>query len=281
MKLNDYIKTISHEDKPLKFLLSKLLIRTKISPFFKIQRKGYRLRFYSSSYSRVLWINNNYENPVLDFIHDYLREGDILIDIGANIGVVTVESSLIVGSKGKIYSIEPHPKTFEFLKGNIAFNRITNIETFNVALGNNNGVILFSNERSDDQNSIIDSGKGIEIPIHRLDDLMNLSHITLIKIDVEGYEKFVLMGATQLLKVTDCIYFEAVEHAMKKYGYSFEDVYDILASNGFQLFRISGNKEISSITRTYKPKVIGISGEDLLAIRNIDNFLQRTNYTLS
>ena len=280
MKLNQYIKTINKEEKPLKFLVSKILIKTKISPFFTIKRKGYRLRFYSSSYSRVLWINNNYENPVLDFINDYLHPGDYVIDAGANIGVVTLESSLITGPKGKIYSIEPHPKIFNFLKGNIALNQFTNIEIFNVALGDDNGSILFSNERSDDQNSIIDEGNGIRVPIHRLDDLIDLPNVTLLKIDVEGYEKFVLIGASRLLKVTKCVYFEAVERTMKKYGYLIEDVYDILTSNNFQLFRITGKKEISSISRTYHPKIIGIAGEDLLAIRDVDDFLQRTGYKL-
>lgn len=280
MKLREYIKTAKNEDQLLKFFLSKILIRTKLSTFFKIKRQGYYLRFYPSAYSRVLWINNDYENPVLDFVHDYLREGDTVVDVGANIGLVTLESSLIVGQKGKIYSIEPHPKTYDFLKGNIGLNHLTNIETFNVALGNSSGNTLFSNERSDDQNSIINEGNGISVPIRRLEELINSSNIALLKIDVEGYEKYVLLGAVKLLKVTECIYFEAMERAMKKYDYSFEDIYDILESDGFKLFRIYNKNEISKIERTYKPKVTGVGGEDLLAIKNIDNFIQRTNYKI-
>lgn len=280
MKLINYISTICKEDKPLKFLLAKILMRIKISSFLTIKRKEYRLRFYPSAYSRILWINNNYENPVLDFVHAYLREGDILVDVGANIGLVTVESSLIVGQKGKIYSFEPHPKVFNFLRGNILLNHLTNIETFNVALGNTHGNILFSDEISDDQNSIKNSGTGVNIPIRRLDELIDLPNVTLLKIDVEGYEKFVLIGAAKLLKITKCVFFEATEQAMRKYDYSIEDIYDIFISNKFQLFRINDKKEISPITKTYRPKTIGLSGEDLLAIRNIDDFLQRTGYTL-
>lgn len=280
MKLTNYISTICKEDKPLKFLLAKILMRLKISPVLAIKRKGYRLRFYPSAYSRTLWINNNYENPVLDFVHAYLQVGDILVDVGANIGVVTLESSLIVGQQGKIYSFEPHPKIFNFLKGNILFNHITNVETFNVALGNTHENILFSNEISDDQNSIKNSGGEVNVPIRRLDDLIAPSNVALLKIDVEGYEKFVLMGAAKLLKITKCVYFEAMEQAMKKYDYSVEDIYDIFISNKFQLFRISGKKEISPITKIYRPKTVGFSGEDLLAIKNIDDFLQRTGYTL-
>lgn len=255
-------------------MLSKILMRTKLSSLLIIKRKNYRLRFYPSAYSRLLWINNDWENPVLEFVRDYLHAGDNMVDVGANIGVVTLESALSVVPKGKIYSIEPHPRTFNFLKGNIALNHLTNIETFNVALGNDNGSIKIS----DDQNSIVGEN-GLSIPVRRLDDLINASDVALLKIDVEGYEKFVLMGATNLLKSTKCVYFEAVEESTRKFDYPIEDVYNILLDNGFKLFRISNKKEISLITRSYRPTELGQS--DLLAIKNTDDFLQRTNFKIA
>ncbi len=275
MKLFDYVKTIVSQEQPLKFLLAKILIRTKLSPFLIIKYQNYRLRFYPSSHSRGLWINNTECNPVFDFIQDYLHQNDTIIDAGANIGTITLGSSLIVGSKGKVYSIEPHPKTFNFLKGNIALNHFTNIETFNVALGSDSGNISFSDKKSDDQNAVIMNENGMNIPIHRLDEIIDSTNIALLKIDVEGYEKFVLLGASGLFKHIECIIFES--WAIAKYDYSIESTYDLLLDNNFKLFRISGIKEISSITRDYQPTGIG---EDLLAIKNIENFLLRTNYKI-
>lgn len=277
MKLYDYVKTISVQDSPFKFLLAKILIRTRLSTFLTIKRKGYRLRFYPSANSRLLWIDKNYENQVVDFIHDYLRNGDIMIDAGANIGVITLESSVIVGNKGKIYSIEPHPKIFRFLRGNIQLNRFDNIKIFNVVLGNQDDIVLFSDKISDDQNSVSDDKNGIKLPMKQLDDLIHSNQINLLKIDVEGYEKFVLLGASKLLKITDCICFEAVEKSMENQGYTIGDIYDILLKNEFQLFRFKNKKEISSITKSYRPLK---TGEDFLAIKNISNFLQRTNYKI-
>ena len=181
----DYVKTIASQDSPFKFLLAKILIRTRLSTFLTIKRKGYRLRFYPSANSRLLWIDKNYENQVIDFIHDYLRDGDIMIDAGANIGVITLESSVIVGNKGKIYSIEPHPKTFRFLRGNIQLNSFDNIEIFNVVLGNQDDIVLFSDKISDDQNSVSDDKNGIKLLMKRLDDLIHSNQINLLKIDVE------------------------------------------------------------------------------------------------
>jgi len=277
LKLYDYVKTIVAQDSPFKFLLAKILIRTRLSTFLTIKRKGYRLRFYPSANSRLLWIDKNYENQVIDFIHDYLRDGDIMIDAGANIGVITMESSVIVGNKGKIYSIEPHPKTFRFLRGNIQLNRFDNIEIFNVVLGNQDDIVLFSDKISDDQNSVSDDKNGIKLLMKRLDDLIHSNQINLLKIDVEGYEKFVLLGASKLLKITDCVCFEAVEKSMENQGYTIGDIYDILLKNEFQLFRFKNKKEISSITKSYRPLK---TGEDFLAIKNIANFLQRTNYKI-
>lgn len=213
----------------------------------------------------------------MGFIHDYLHDGDIVIDAGANIGVITLESSVIVGNNGKIYSIEPHPKTFRFLRGNIQLNRFDNIEIFNVVLGNSDDTVLFSDKISDDQNSVVDDKNGIKLPMKRLDDLIHSNQINLLKIDVEGYEKFVLLGASKLLKITDCVCFEAVEKSMENQGYTIGDIYDILLKNEFQLFRFKNKKEISSITKSYRSLK---TGEDFLAIKNIANFLQRTNYKI-
>jgi FkbM family methyltransferase len=261
--------------------LAKILIRTKLSPFLTIKYQGYRLRFYPSSTSRGLWIDNTEPEPVFDFFLDYLRKNDIIIDAGANIGTMTLGSSLIVGSKGKVYSIEPHPRTFNFLKGNILLNRFTNIETFNVALGSSSGNISFSNKKSDDQNAVVMNENGTSVPIRRLDELIDSNNIALLKIDVEGYEKFVLMGTTKLFKYIECVIVEV--WAKAKYDSTPDSVYDILLDNNFQLFRFSGIREISPITRNYQPIDLGTNGilaEDILAIKNTDNFLLRTNYKI-
>ena len=275
MKLLNYIKTIASQEHSLKFLLSKILIRTKLSPFFIIKYNGCRLRFYPSSGSRSLWIDNTKYDPIFNFICNYLHKNDTFIDVGSNIGTITLGASPIIGSNGKIYSIEPHPRAFNFLKGNIELNHFNNIEMFNVALGNSSGNILFSDKKSDDQNNVIMTGTGINVPIIRLDELIKSTNIALLKIDVEGYEKFVLTGTANLFKFIECIIFEL--WANTKYDHSIESVYDLLLDNNFQLFRISGIEEITRITKEYKPSS---NTEDLIAIKNVDHFLLRTNYNI-
>ena len=102
----------------------------------------------------------------------YLKDGDIMIDIGANIGLVTLTSSSIIGKQGKAYSIEAHPTIFQNLLENIKINNRNNIHTFNIAIGNKTGHVIFSNIRSDTMNSVkLESSDGIQIPIKKLDAL--------------------------------------------------------------------------------------------------------------
>ena len=75
------------------------------------------MKFYPSYLSRILWVDPNHGHSgseVENFVWKYLRAGDIFIDIGANIGTVTLEASKKIGDNGKIFSFEANPKIFGF-----------------------------------------------------------------------------------------------------------------------------------------------------------------------
>ncbi|MBC8306713.1 MAG: FkbM family methyltransferase [Pelagibacterales bacterium] len=243
---------------------------------FKIKRKHYKLRFYpQSESSRVLWIEPNYSIDTEDFVYDYLQNGDTFVDVGSNIGLVTLTAAVKAGPSGKVYSIEPHPAIFLNLKGNIQLNSFDNIHTFNTALGNQKGKINFSDSRSDSMNSISEDSSGISVPICKLDDLpISEQSIALIKIDVEGYEQFVLLGALNKLKITKCVYFETLEKLYKKYNYTHEDVFNILRNEGFNLYRLR-DKKISLLKDRLSENDL-----DIIAIRDLDDFLNRTKFQL-
>jgi len=98
------------------------------------------------------------------------------------------------------------------------------------------------------------------------------SIIALMKIDVEGYEKFVLEGAERMLKKTKCVYFESWDTFFEKYGYTSAAIFKILWHNSFEIFKIIGEKAICRMTSGYRSN----KRENLLAIRDLDNFLKRT-----
>ena len=269
----DKVETIRIQKNPIKFIVARLLMRLKLSKYFISNLDHYSLRFYPTSLSMALWLNSNYSHTANYFFKDYLQKGDTVLDIGANIGTVTIECALNIGSSGKVYSFEANPTIFDFLKGNIKLNNLDNIQIFNFAVGNKSGTIKFSNKRSDDQNSVIESNDGLKLPIKRLDDLpIKESSFDLMKIDVLGYEKFVLLGAEKTLKNTDCVHFPAIEDFYKKYGYTYKDVFSILKNYKFLIYQILSDNTVKLLDDDYHPKI-----GDYIAIKNLEQFLQRFN----
>ncbi len=151
---------------------------SRLCYIFQISRNGYRLHFFPTKLSAILWIDSLERVHDEVFLERLLREGDIFIDVGANIGTHTLKAASLIKSNGRVYAYEPRPTVFGFLQKNIHLNGFINIEVFNVALGEKEGVLRFSDLKSDDQNSISKQG-AIAVNIEKLDDY-NISKVDLI-----------------------------------------------------------------------------------------------------
>jgi FkbM family methyltransferase len=290
MNIKNIIKTsrenIIFQKHPLKFMFAIFLMKIGLSKFFKIYRKQYVLRFFPTPFSRTLWIEPDYWNVQDDFFNSYIKKNDKIIDVGANIGTITLTCAMKTGPNGTVYSIEPNPVVFKYLQSNIKLNQLKNIRTYNNAIGDKKGTVTFSVIHSDGQSKIVEKefvddpivqqGKKIEVPIRSIDDLeLKESKFSLMKIDVEGYEKFVILGAKNTIKNVNCIYFEVIPKNYKKYDYAPKEIFDFLISEGFQLFIISKGKKITPIKTNFNRHVANV-----LAIRKIDDFLERTKFIL-
>ena len=280
MDINGYVKTVFEQKKPLKFLASRILIRSKLCKLFIIKQKNYNLRFYPVPFLGALWINPNYQYAVYVFLNDYLKRGDKVIDIGANVGTVTLESSKKIENSGKVYSIEPHPQIYKYFIGNVRLNRLKNVKTFNFALGNKDGIAFLSDKHSDDQNSIITNENGIRVKLKKLDDLeINEDFIDLIILDTIGYEKFIVEGGKDIFKRTKCVHFPVLEKFFKNFDYTYKDIFKILEDIGFKIYEFTEDRKISLVPDNYKPNETQTI-TDFLAIRDLPDFLERTNYSL-
>lgn len=148
--------------------------------------------------------NNDRKN--LEKISDLIEIGDILVDVGANVGDYTDFFKNKLNNSGKIYSIELAPETFIKLKKK--FDSYENIILINKAVSDTNGEIIFYRGKDSFTNNIIghdmeyrpytEAGK---IESVRLDSLLvNELFIKLIKIDVEGAENLVLKGLEGIIE---------------------------------------------------------------------------------
>lgn len=230
--------------------LSKVLYKTGACRLFLIKKYGYKLRFNPTKISRRLWVDSFEKRGVYQLVDRfflfYLKPSYVVVDVGANIGYYTLLSAEKVGPSGKVYAFEAHPKIYKYLEENIHLNHFDNVETFPVALGGQVGSVRFSDQSKDDMNNVTDAGE-ITVHMDALDNKMkSVSRVNLLKIDVEGYEKFVLSGSSETLGKTDTIFFEAWDKHFSKYGYKLQDIFSILSPYGFSYFLNdeAGYKEI-------------------------------------
>ena len=262
----------------MRFLVSRVLWRTRLCSLFQIYKESYRLKFHPTALSAILWIDPQNRWSDEAFLKRYLKEKDTVVDVGANIGDLTLTAASVVGPKGRVYSLEAHPRTYGFLRKNVALNNCSNIILFNLALGDKESEIVFSDLRGDDQNHVSQNGRGISVKMARLDDLPLLEpHIQLLKIDVEGYEKFVLDGAPRTLEKVSCVYFESWERHFSRYGYACQDVIKLLAKKGFTVLKLMENESVAPVQADHN----SIACENLVAVRGLEHFLERTQFYLT
>ena len=141
------------------------------------------------------------------------KKGDIVIDIGAHIGLYTIISSKRVGANGKVVAIEADPSNFEMLNRNIKLNQLTNVTPLNYAVYSKetkiklylpeveSGYTIYNTVMS---NRARTEDKFVEVNANTLDHLLQLKgirqeEVNWIKIDVEGAEFEVLKGASNVL----------------------------------------------------------------------------------
>ena len=247
----------------------------------KINIQGDKYIFNPTALCSLYWYDPASRTEDYDFITGFLKENDIYLDVGANMGVTVIPGARSVGNKGKVIAFEPHPKICSYLKENVALNNLNNVEIHNCAVGNQNGSIYFTNKFTDDMNQVSTSSENnIKVPIVLLDDVIKeLDNIALMKLDVEGYEKFVIEGAMQTLKKVNCIYFEVSDNNFKDFGYSSSDIFKLLEQAGFKLFKRNGNKkELLPLDLQYQAP--GEEYENIFGIKNTADFQSRTQWKI-
>jgi len=170
------------------------------------------------------------------FLLHYLNEKDRFIDVGANIGAYSILAS---GQTG-CYTVafEPSLINYKFLEENVILNNVQDrTELYNFALGDKNesSTIKFMGAMTHLTNYKALNPQ--EVMIKKLDDFTDYSQ--LIKIDVEGYEEFVLNGASKVLHhpETNALIVELIEH--NRYGSSNKVVHNLLIKNNFFPIRYS------------------------------------------
>lgn len=146
-----------------------------------------------------------YEPHVSSTLERLLDEGDVFVDVGANVGYHTFGASARVGVTGRVVAVEANPENARLIAHTIESNGIANVELVPVALAAGRGYVNFGTHIGSnggflpDGASTTGSGRGTIVPTMALDDL-DLERVSVVKIDVEGAEGIVIDGATHTIE---------------------------------------------------------------------------------
>ncbi len=138
-----------------------------------------------------------------------VKPGDTVLDIGANIGLVTLWLSTLVGKKGQVHAFEPNPEVQKILAETLVHNQVSNVCLHPFALGAEPGFLELRIPKCNTgaaslirHRDLIDS-EGVEVPVRSLSPIVEeegIKSIRLLKIDVEGFEAEVLKGGEAVLR---------------------------------------------------------------------------------
>ena len=141
-----------------------------------------------------------HEFAEMSLLLHFLRRGDRFLDVGANIGAYTVLASKVVGAD--VTAIEPVPATCARLRRNVCVNEIGDrVELRMAAAGAQPGAIEFSIDHDTTNHVVCEGypGKSVKEPVVTIDDVLQDHRAVMWKVDVEGFEREVLMGAVNSL----------------------------------------------------------------------------------
>jgi FkbM family methyltransferase len=179
--------------------------------------------------TRSIGIYGEWAENELSFLRHFLKEGDTVLDVGAYIGTHTLAFATFVGSSGKVIALEAQPESFELLRRNVESNLGTNVarvRVLNTVVASRNGEVGIpkinsANKESFGSASLLDvlnrtsteerqaraAPRAIVAEVTL--DSLNLQDCALIKVDVEGLESEVLLGAREtLVRCSPAIYCE-------------------------------------------------------------------------
>lgn len=157
-----------------------------------------------------------HEKATTELFKQTVKEGNTVVDLGANLGYFTLLAAKIVGDKGKVFSFEPEPKNYSYLKKNIGINNYKNVMAFQKAVSDKNGKTKLYICDYDSGHHTINRYDGIKAYSHgrkieeksidietvTLDSFLDgrADSVNAIKIDVEGAEMLALLGMNNILK---------------------------------------------------------------------------------
>lgn len=224
--------------------------------------------------------NKIHEKTTTELFKKTIKEGDIIADLGANVGYFTLLAAKLTGEKGRVFSFEPEPHNYNYLKKNIEINNYNHASAFQKAVSDRNGRTKLYICDYDPGHHTINSYSGIDaysrgrkteekkidIDTITLDSFLEgkTNKVDVIKMDVEGAEMLALSGMDKILKSNKNIkmfieFFpllienmgsspkEFIHRLLKNYNFSIFVIPDDYNAKGGEMIRAADVDEIMEL----------------------------------
>jgi FkbM family methyltransferase len=180
------------------------------------------------------------------YLFEFLKKNQIetlgkeIVDIGGNNGSFAIDFAHLVGDDGKVFTFEAQRIIFQQLCCNLFLNGLSNVYAKNIAIGNKNEIVKIEVPNYFDEGDVnfgaaeikLDN-QGEDIECKRLDDF-TFNDVKIIKIDVQGYEKNVILGAQETIKKhRPYIFIEFENHLLEKFGTNEDELREQIESLGY------------------------------------------------
>lgn len=192
--------------------------------------KDVKIQIDTSSYLEWNLFFLGYESNIRNIINDRLKNGGVFIDVGANVGIHT----LVASKKAKeVIAIEPIPETAKRLAENCIINNIKNVKILQCSVSNRNGQATiykggFGQNGASSFYPDENTTEGIKCEVLTLDSMIKEKKVDFIKIDAEGEDGRVLLGAKAIINRDLPIIIFEYSKKWEKSGVSFSEIKDLL-----------------------------------------------------
>jgi FkbM family methyltransferase len=188
----------------------------------------------------TIWLSGVYDIRTTRFLQTVIRSDDVVLDIGANCGALTLVAASCL-DRGKVYAFEPGNVVKTRLQTSVDLNPqlAEIIEVIPCGLGAKRDQLFYSEDANYRGNAALVKTEGIPVEVITLDEWVaarNIAKINFIKIDVEGMEYEVLLGSKDVLQRDHpIIYFETLPLFFEETTYTIRSLYEFLAQLGYHI----------------------------------------------
>jgi len=199
--------------------------------------------------AKLLYIFRDDYEPDLIVLNKFLAPGAVMVDVGANYGIFSLNAARLVGQTGRVLAFEPAQNNFSTFEKNLALNQAAQVSALRMALAEKPGRLRLYHDPDPTRNSLAPGSNAQdfeEVEVNTLDAVLRengISRVDFIKIDVEGADELVCRGARETLQTCrPPVFFENNSSAALRMGLKANGTTTVLAELGYGFYQCEGDQ---------------------------------------